>query len=232
MIRSKKEARMKVCAAMFAFFLILTAAAFAQQGTVPPTVVVCRGFLDSAIDSSTAKPGQELHIKLRDGCKAPEFQLGKNTDLVVTLTEARSASPGQPSLLHIVFDRAVQEKGDALPVIGILQAVAPKNLPNTQGRSTVEAPAPAPVASSAGVGGTAAAAAMAAPTMSGSYGSYEGPADWRAELKMDATGVIGFKEFELQNDRSFPGTKLSSKNNFKLAAGTQVIIRAMKRLPQ
>lgn len=224
--------RMKVFTAISVLFQIITAAAWAQQGSVPPTVVVCRGSLDSAIDSSTAKPGQEVHIRLREGCKAPEFQLGKNTDLVVTVAGAKPAAPGQRSLLHLVFDRAVPEKGVAVPVIGIVQAVAPKNMRNLEGRNTVEAPAPAPVASGAGVGGTAAAAAMAAPTMSGSFGSYEGPADWYAELKTDATGVVGFKEFELQNDRSFPGTKLSSQKDFKLAAGTQVIIRAIKRLPQ
>jgi hypothetical protein len=221
---------MKTITVLFIFLFAIGAVAQQGQGTVPPTVVVCRGVLDSPISTATAKPGQEVHIKLREGCKSPEFQLAKNTDLVVAVAEAEPVGPTKPGMLHFIFDRAVSDKGQATPVIGILQAIAPKDMRVARGggRNTVESPN-APIATTAGVGGTAGAAAMQGSTMSGTFGSYEGPADWRSELKTDETGVIGFKQFELQNDRSFPGTKLVSKKDFTLAAGTQFIIRAMKK---
>src|SRR5690242_12887496 len=106
---------------IFIAFVLGCAVAWSQQGSVPAMVVVCRGILTSDVDSAIAEAGQEVHIKLRDGCKAPEFQLEKNTELVVVVAEAAHAAKSQPSMLRLVFDRAVPEKGDVLPVIGIVQ---------------------------------------------------------------------------------------------------------------
>jgi hypothetical protein len=205
---------------MTVFFLpmLLIGAAVAQK----PAVVFCT--LDENVDFKVAKPGDSIGLHtLRDLMDGDKVLLPRGTALNANVTAADGKS------ISVVLDKATLKSGKAVPLMGIIVAVAnieKKDLTNDplygMNHSTEVSQHSMPgtgMDPNAGVGTSGAAAQTAI---------MKGQNESKTMLSADSQGAIGIDGLELKwlLDKP-PATTVftSKKKNLKIKKGSEVLLR-------
>ena len=223
--------------------LLTTIGAYAQTGEQPQAgATALQGtfpvVLSKSLDSKKLKPGDEVIGQtagpLQDQ-SGKEIPRGSKVIGHVTQAHARSRGDAQSSLA-VVFDKIeVGKGGEAIPIKGVLQAIAPgavyqggagfpPNLGPGSGAGTTGAPnigaTPGGSFPGAPLGRSGGAPGNEPPGSEPQQGPNSGSA--APTLSTASKGVVGFHNLEMDNN----SVLTSSGKQVKLDSGTQLMIRA------
>jgi hypothetical protein len=194
------------------FFLILPSKA--QQAAI--------GFcaLDQTLDFKTAKAGDTIALHLtRDLVVKGKTLMPRGTALSATIVDAKDGNT-----ISIVLDRASPKMGKDVPLSGIIAAVAtpPGTLTEdplySMNRSTEATQRT----------GNTAVTSMATSGAAVQTAIIKGENDAKSNLQQDSSGAIGIDGLKLSWLLSKPPATTvmtAKKKNFKLPAGTEVLLR-------
>jgi hypothetical protein len=200
--------------AVASMLLLFNLVATAQQAAI--------GFcaLDKTLEFKTAKAGDKISLHLtRDLVVNGKTLMPRGTPLIATVVDAKDGNA-----LSIVLEKATPASGKEVPLMGIVAAVAtpPQDLSDDAfyGMNHSNEPSQrtgnASATSSAG-SGAAVQTAMLKPNN-----------DPKSSLQEDSSGAIGMDGLKLDwvLDKPPATTVMTAKKkNFKLARGTEVLLR-------
>jgi len=203
----------RIIAVTFMLFL-MTLAAGAQQAAL--------GFcaLDKTLDFKTAKAGDKIALHLtRDLVVKGKTLMPRGTAFSATVVDAKDGNT-----VSIVLDKATPAPGQEVPLIGIIAAVAtpPGDMTDdplygmNRSSEATQRTGNASVTSVASSGATVQTAIL------------KGKTDAKSNLQEDSSGAIGIDGLKLNwiLDKRPATTVLNAKKkNFKLAEGTEVLLR-------
>jgi hypothetical protein len=209
-----RKLTMRTILALLLMLLLLTLAAVAQQAAI--------GFcaLDQTLDFKTAKAGDKIALHLtRDLVVDGKTLMPRGTALSATMVDAQNGNA-----VSIVLDKATLKSGQDVPLMGIIAAVAapPEDLTGDPFYSMNHSNEPAqrtantPITSVASSGAAVQTAKL------------EGENRQKSNLKEDSSGAIGIDGLKLNWVLDKPPAitvMTAKKKNFKLPAGTEVLLR-------
>ena len=197
-----------------AFILLLfTVAAAAQQAAI--------GFcaLDKTLDFKTAKTGDKIALHLtRDLVVGGKTLLPHGTALSATVADVKDGNT-----VSIVLDKAMRNSEQEVPLTGIIAAVAtpPEDLSGDPfyGMNHSQEPTQRTGNADASIASSGAAVQTA---------MLKHRNDPKSNLQEDSSGAIGIDGLKLNwvlDKRPATTVMTAKKKNFKLASGTEVLLR-------
>jgi hypothetical protein len=197
----------------FILFL-LTVAARAQQAAI--------GFcaLDQTLDFKTAKAGDTIALHLaRDLVINGKVVLPRGTPLSAKVVDAKDGST-----LSVVLDKATLKPGQEVSLMGIIAALAtpPGDLTEDPFYSMKRSTEPTQRTGNADFTSTASSGAAVQTAM------LKGENAPKSNLREDSSGVVGIDGLKLGwvlNKAPATTVLTARKKNFKLAKGTEVLLR-------
>lgn len=194
--------------------LLLTLAPSAQQAAI--------GFcaLDHTLDFKAARPGDKLTLHLtRDLVVNGETVLPRGTTVSATVSDATDGN-----VVSIVLEKATPKSGKDVPLMGIIAAVAapPGNLSDDPFYGMNHSNEPTQRTANAGTYSSANSGAAV------STANLERSNSPKSSLQEDSSGVIGIDGLKLNwvlNKPPATTVMMAKKKNFKLARGTEVLLR-------
>ena len=176
--------------------------------------------LSHSIDSARLKEGQQVEatttVALRSGSG---ILIPSDSKIIGHVTAATARSKGaNQSTLGIVFDKIRLTGGRELPINGVIQAIAPN--PKASAGPDTGAASSGTMAKDTGTN----AATMPNPVWGPGPFAGDNPGEKKMGnlLKKDSSGVVGFKNMELENN----SVLTSSNKEIKLDQGAQILIKA------
>ena len=211
----------RIIAVAFILFL-LTLAAPAQQAVIGFCV------LDQTLDFKTAKAGDKIGLHLtRDLVVNGKTLMPHGTALSATVVEAKNGNA-----LSIVLDKAILKPEQAVPLMGIIAAVAapPGDLSGDAFYSMNHSAEPTQRTANTGTasGGNPGPAASASSGAAVQTANLKRQNDSKSNLVEDSSGAIGIDGLKLDwiLDKPPATTVMAAKKkNFKLPSGTEALLR-------
>ena len=212
--------------------------------------------LDKSVDAKKAKVGDQVQATTTaDGRIVTGAVIPRGAKLMGRVTEVKAHEKGSAnaqSTLGIQFERAVVKGGEAVPIHGVIQAIAaPAQAPMASSAPDMSGGGPSGGYGQGGLGqggygtpaptasrGTVGTAGQPASPASGPRGGVPGATDGTTstvgttggaaagQLPPNATGVVGIKDLRLDQSQSAQAPVISSDiKNVKLDSGTQLLVR-------
>ncbi|MFL6312635.1 MAG: hypothetical protein ACJ71W_11065 [Terriglobales bacterium] len=209
---SDQQIGRRIIAVPFMLFVFSLAAA-AQQAAI--------GFcaLDKTLDFKTAKAGDKIALHLtRDLVVEGKTLLPHGTALSATVTDVKDGNT-----VSIVLDKATRKSEQDVPLVGIIAAVAtpPGDISGDPfyGMNHSQEPTQRTGNSDASLASSGAAVQTA---------MLKRRNDPKSNLQEDSSGAIGIDGLKLNwvlDKRPATTVMIAKKKNFKLASGTEVLLR-------
>jgi len=207
-----QQTRLRIIAVAF-MLLLFTVAAAAQQAAI--------GFcaLDKTLDFKTAKAGDKIALHLtRDLVVKGKTLMLRGTAFSATVVDAKDGNT-----VSLVLDKATPSSGQEVPLAGIIAAVAtpPGDLSDDPfyGMNHSQEPTQRTGNADASIASSGAAVQTA---------MLKRRNDPKTNLQEDSSGAIGIDGLKLNwvLDKGPATTVMTAKKkNFKLASGTEVLLR-------
>ena len=158
--------------------------------------------LAKSLDSKKLKPGDEVDAKVAAAIHTADgMTIPRGSKVIGRVTEAKSRSKGDAeSALGIVFDRITRPGGEATPIDGVIQAVAPNLNSGAEPSGGVNY-----------FGLSETTEKLALPTQ---------PGQSIPILNEESRGVLGIKNLQLGSN----GVLISSGKEVKLDGGAQILL--------
>lgn len=193
--------------------LLLTLAAGAQQAAIGFCV------LNKTLDFKMAKAGDKIILHLtRDLVVKGKTLMLRGTALSATVVDAKDGNT-----VSIVLDKATQNSGQEVPLIGIIAAVAtpPDDLSGDPFYSMNHSTEPTQRTGNAEASIASSGAAVQTAILKHKN-------DPKSNLQEDSSGAIGIDGLKLNwalNKPPATTTMTAKKKNFKLLSGTEFLLR-------
>ncbi len=199
--------------------------------SAPAEMRPVRAELVSALDSKTAKSGDDVVVQTKDSVKTADgTDLPKGTKLVGHVVGVQASAAGKNSEVAVQFDHAEMTGGKSLPILSEIQSIGSSDTANSaSAASDIERPMTSPSAGAmaGGAPGSAAtpgaAGAAAAPGMAPAPSINQQPA---AGTVVARTGQIAIKT------TSIPGVLLANnepgQQDPRMAHASSILLGAKK----
>jgi hypothetical protein len=196
------------------FMLLFMALAGAAQQTA---IGFCA--LDQTLDFKTVKAGDKVALHLtRDLVVNGKAVMPRGTAVSATVADVKDGNA-----VSLVLDKAILKSGQEVPLMGIIAALAgpPHDLTDDPFYSMNRSTEPTQRTGNADISTASSGAAVRTAMLKGENGS-------KSSLQEDSSGVNGIDGLKLDwilNKAPATTVLTAKKKNFKLAKGTEVLLR-------
>jgi hypothetical protein len=196
------------------FMLLFMALAGAAQ---QPAIGFCA--LDQTLDFKTVKAGDKVALHLtRDLVVNGKAVMPRGTAVSATVADVKDGNA-----VSLVLDKAILKSGQEVPLMGIIAALAgpPHDLTDDPFYSMNRSTEPTQRTGNADISTASSGAAVRTAMLKGENGS-------KSSLQEDSSGVNGIDGLKLDwilNKAPATTVLTAKKKNFKLAKGTEVLLR-------
>jgi hypothetical protein len=197
----------------FFMLLFMALAGVAQQ----PAIGFCA--LDQTLDFKTVKAGDKVALHLtRDLVVNGKAVMPRGTAVSATVADVKDGNA-----VSLVLDKATLKSGQEVPLMGIIAALAtpPRDLTDDPFYAMNRSTEPTQRTGDADVSTASSGAAVRTAMLKGENGS-------KSNLQEDSSGVNGIDGLKLDwilNKAPATTVLTAKKKNFKLAKGTEVLLR-------
>ncbi len=223
----------RFCYALASGFLgwIPSAAQTANQ----PTVIKVFAVLQKTVETKTSAVGDDVVlVMLNDVIADNQVVIPKGSKVFGHIGGVATKGKDEPkSVLAIRLDKAVNERGQEIPLQAIIAAIAapPEELTSDPAYAMMHSNEPKMIGSGArdaANSGSLPASSKANSNAAVATAEIKGRMDQALLLTEDSQGAVGYEDISISWQLAFPPplTVFTSKaKNLKLEAGTQVLIR-------